>query len=98
VDFSAEDKIFHGRLCGINDIISFEGHSVEELEQDFKEAVEDYFETCAGMDKQPQKPFSGRFVVRIPSELHSRIALKARQAKSSINNLVTEALQQSFSI
>lgn len=51
VQFDADDRIFHGHVLGINDSISFEGSSVEELEQDFKAAIENYLETCRKLGK-----------------------------------------------
>jgi predicted HicB family RNase H-like nuclease len=90
VNFDADDKVFHGRVLGITDVIGFEGASVTELEKDFHEAIDDYLETCCKIDKKPEKPFSGRFMLRIPSELHSVIALEARKQKKSINAWISE--------
>jgi predicted HicB family RNase H-like nuclease len=90
VNFDAEDKIFHGRVLGITDIIGFEGASVSEFEKDFSEAIDDYLETCQEIGKGPEKPFSGRFVLRVPSELHCAIALEAKRQKKSINKWITD--------
>ena len=60
-----DDKIYHGRIVGISDIITFEGATTEELEKDFQEAVEDYLETCREIGKEPEKPFSGQFVLSV---------------------------------
>ncbi len=90
VNFDAEDKIFHGRVLGITDVIGFEGASVSELEKDFREAIDDYLETCQEIGKEPEKPFSGRFVLRVPSELHCAIALEAKRQNKSINKWITD--------
>ena len=90
VNFDAEDKIFHGRVLGITDVIGFEGASVFELEKDFREATDDYLETCQEIGKEPEKPFSGRFVLRVPSELHCAIALEAKRQNKSINKWITD--------
>lgn len=90
VNFDAEDKIFHGRVLGITDVIGFEGTSVSELEKDFREAIDDYLETCQEIGKEPEKPFSGRFVLRVPSELHCAIALEAKRQNKSINKWITD--------
>ncbi len=55
VEFYADDRIFHGRLLGINDIITFQGDSVEGIEKDFQEVVEDYLEACADHGNEPEK-------------------------------------------
>ncbi len=90
VNFDAEDKIFYGRVLGITDVIGFEGESVSELEKDFCEAIDDYLETCQEIGKTPEKPFSGRFVLRVPSELHCAIALEAKRQNKSINKWITD--------
>lgn len=83
VEFDADDRIFHGRLRGISDIITFEGTSVAELEKDFRSAVDEYLKTCKEIGREPEKPFSGRFMVRVPSELHCAIALAAKREHKS---------------
>jgi predicted HicB family RNase H-like nuclease len=93
VVFDSEDRIFHGRLMGIMDVITFEGASVKELEKDFRSSVEDYLKTCKKMGREPEKPFSGRFVVRVPSELHCAIALAAKRERKSLNAWITEVCE-----
>lgn len=90
VNFDAEDKVFHGRVLGITAVIGFEGRSVSGLEKDFHEAIDDYLETCQEIGKKPEKPFSGRFVLRVPSELHCAIALEAKRQNKSINKWITD--------
>ncbi len=90
VNFDAEDKVFHGRVLGVTDVIGFEGESVSEIEKDFHEAIDDYLETCQEIGKKPEKPFSGRFVLRVPSDLHCAISLEAKQQNKSINKWITD--------
>jgi predicted HicB family RNase H-like nuclease len=97
VHFDAEDRVFHGRVLGITDVIGFEGASVSELENDFHEAIDDYLETCREIGKEPEKPFSGRFVLRIPSELHCAISLEAKRQNKSINQWIAETCRQEVS-
>lgn len=56
VRFSAADEVFHGKLEGITDLVTYEGNSVDELKKAFKEAVEDYLELCKDTRKQIEKP------------------------------------------
>ncbi|QTA86034.1 type II toxin-antitoxin system HicB family antitoxin [Desulfonema magnum] len=56
VIFDPDDRIFHGRVLGIGDMIGFEGTSVGELEEDFRNAVDDYLETCREIGKTPEQP------------------------------------------
>ena len=61
VEFSADDKVFFGKVQGINDLILFEEKSVSELENSFIESVQDYLETCKEIGKEPNKTFKGRY-------------------------------------
>jgi len=61
VRYSAEDEVFHGKIDAINDLIIFEGKSVQALKKAFHEAVDDYLETCREMVREPNKPFKGSF-------------------------------------
>ena len=92
VEFSAEDKIFLGKIQGINDLVTFEGSSVAELEKSFHESVVDYLETCAVLNKAPEKVFKGSFNVRISRELHQKTALLASKKGLNLNDVVKEAL------
>lgn len=92
VSLDNEQGIFHGEVINIRDIITFQGQSFSELKQAFIESVEDYLEFCAQRGEEPDKPFSGRFVVRIDPELHKQISIKAKQEGKSLNTWVSEKL------
>ncbi|HAH53793.1 MAG TPA: toxin-antitoxin system HicB family antitoxin [Flavobacterium sp.] len=92
VEFSAEDKIFFGKIQGINDLVTFEGSSVDELEKSFQESVLDYLDTCVSLNKAPEKVFKGSFNVRISKELHQKTALLAFKKGLNLNDIVKEAL------
>lgn len=92
VHFSAEDEVFYGEIIGINDLVSFEGTSVETLKNAFHEAVEDYIATCKETGKEPEKTYKGSFNVRIPMELHRQAAIYASIKKISLNDLVRQAI------
>jgi predicted HicB family RNase H-like nuclease len=92
IAFSAEDRVFYGKLQGINDLVTFEGSSVKELEAAFKEAVTDYLETCKTLGKSPDKIYKGTFNVRVPQELHQQTALLASKAGINLNEAVKKAL------
>lgn len=93
VEYDSEDRIFHGRLNGITDVITFRGDSVEALEADFRDAVDDYLEFCAEQGVEAQRPCSGRFVLRIPPELHREAAIAARTRNESLNTWITAAIR-----
>lgn len=93
IEYSDEDECLIGRIAGISDVVSFHGDSVDEMRAAFIEAVEDYLETCEKIGKSPQKPFSGRFLLRLPSDLHARAAMMADAKGKSLNQWVTETLE-----
>lgn len=92
IEFSAEDKVFYGKLEGINDLVTFEGTSVNELEESFRESVNDYLETCKALGKSPDKVYKGTFNVRVSQELHQQAALLAAKAGMNLNDVVKRAL------
>jgi predicted HicB family RNase H-like nuclease len=96
VHFSSDDEVFYGRILGINDLVSFEGASVKDLKKSFKEAVEDYIETCKAISKNPEKTYKGTFNVRVPADLHKEAAHFAAVHNITLNEFVKVAL--SFSL
>jgi predicted HicB family RNase H-like nuclease len=93
VELDDEAGILHGEVINIRDVITFEGTCVEEIEKAFRESVDDYLEFCAQRGEDPEKPFSGKFVVRLPAELHRKAYIQARLADKSLNSWVTDVLR-----
>lgn len=96
VEYDAEDKIFVGEVFGIVDSLNFHGSSVDELEEMFHQSIENYLSICAQCGKEPDKEFKGTFNVRIPTELHRKVALEATKQKLTLNQYVIRALEKSF--
>lgn len=92
VHYSGDDDVFYGKVLGINDLVSFEGASVQELKTAFQEAVDDYLITCAALKKNPETTYEGTFNVQIPRELHRQAALEASVKGMSLNDFVQYAL------
>ena len=97
IHYSPSDELFFGKVMGVNDLVSFEGTSVEELKQGMKEAVDDYIETCEALGKSPEKSYKGVFNVRISSDLHKKVALLASQYNVTLNDFVKSVLQYASS-
>jgi predicted HicB family RNase H-like nuclease len=93
VEYSEEDRCFVGHIAGIRDTVGFHGESVGELRAAFEEAVADYLETCQRLGKQPDRPYSGQFRLRLPPELHARAALAAETQGKSLNAWVAEMIE-----
>jgi predicted HicB family RNase H-like nuclease len=96
IEFSDEDGCFIGRVAGIRDIVTFHGDSVAELRAAFEEAVNDYLETCESEGLKPQRPYSGKVMLRIPPEIHARAAMQAEAHGKSLNQWVAEALRHAM--
>ena len=92
VEFNAEDEVFFGKLNGIRDVVSFEADSVFKLKKAFKDAVEDYIETCSKLGKDPDKEFKGSFNVRIKPRLHRLAVIKSTAMKISLNQFVEQVI------
>lgn len=94
VEYDPEDDVLHGEVLSLRDVITFQGRTVGELRQAFGESVDDYAAFCREHGKEPEKPFSGKFVVRIDPELHREAAEAAARQHKSLNTVVKEALRQ----
>ena len=92
VEYDSEAKIFHGDIINTKDVITFQGTTVKEIEDAFKESIDDYISWCEEEGVEPEKPYSGRFNVRLAPQLHRKIAILAKQKRMSINSLVEKAL------
>ena len=84
VEYDDDDGIFVGRLAGIRDSVGFHAETVAELKAAFREAVDDYIETCAKVGKEPQRPFSGHLMVRIDPVVHERAVMAAELSGQSL--------------
>ncbi|MPZ43558.1 MAG: toxin-antitoxin system HicB family antitoxin [Betaproteobacteria bacterium] len=97
VEFDAEDRIFVGHVAGIRDIVGFHGRSVAELERAFKTAVEDYLSACEQLGQEPNKPYSGKLLLRVAPEVHAQAAVAAAIAGKSLNQWAAEQLERAAS-
>lgn len=94
VEFDDEAGIFHGEVLDLRDAITFQGKSVEELELAFRDSIDDYLEFCEERGEKPEKPFSGRLMLRLPPGLHREVYTRARREGKSLNQWITEKLEQ----
>ncbi len=92
VEYSKEDKCLFGKVVGIKSLLSYEGNSVHELEQDFMNVIDEYLKDCEERNITPEQPYKGIFNVRIEPELHRKIAIYALEHGKSLNSVVEEAI------
>lgn len=93
LEFFPDDDAFHGEILGIRDVVHFSGRSVDELRASFQDAVDDYLATCAEIGKEPDRPYSGKFVVRVSPEVHRLSEAAAKAKGKSLNAFASEALE-----
>lgn len=98
VTFDSDAHIFHGEVLNTRDVITFQGKTVDELELAFQESIDDYLEWCLEDGVEPEKPYSGKFNLRISPELHKEIAITAKKMKLSINKFVEKAVVDELSM
>ncbi|MBD5178609.1 MAG: type II toxin-antitoxin system HicB family antitoxin [Bacteroides sp.] len=97
VEFSPADNCFYGKVLGLKGtLISYEGTTVDGIRQDFEEAVDYYIESCRRRGIEPAKPYSGRFLLRMSSELHSDLAAAAASNGTTINDFVNITLYRAL--
>lgn len=97
VEFDPEDRIFVGHLAGVRDIVGFHGASVDELEHAFHEAVDDYLAACKKLGQSPERPASGKLMLRIAPEDHAAALRAAELAGMSLNQWAGETLRRAAS-
>ena len=91
-ELSLQKGVCWGKILYIDDVVTYESGSINELQKQFEDAVDDYIETCALVGKEPQKPCRGQFNVRVSPELHKAALRRAVTDDSSLNDVVCKAL------
>ncbi len=97
VEFDEEAEIFFGTVINTNDTITFQSENAHELKKEFELSVDDYLAFCKELGKAPEKPYSGRFVLRVDPELHSKLHIEAMQHHQSLNDFIQNTLQHAVS-
>lgn len=98
VEYSKEDECLFGKVVGIKSLLSYEGNSIQELEQDFKTVIDEYIKDCEQRGIQPEQPYKGSFNIRISPELHRSIAVYAIEHGKTLNAAVEEAIKKVVSL
>jgi predicted HicB family RNase H-like nuclease len=94
VSFDDGAQVLHGEVINTRDVITFQADAVAALEQEFHKSVDVYLQFCKELGQEPDKPFSGKFVVRLSPETHRRAYLAAKRAGKSLNTWVSDVLQE----
>jgi predicted HicB family RNase H-like nuclease len=94
IEYDARDDIFVGRVLGLRTILSFHGKTVMELHRNFRLAVAEFLRDCRERGVAPEKPASGKLMLRVPPEVHGAALVAAKAAGKSLNQWATEAIQE----
>lgn len=92
-EYDGRTHVFHGEVLDTRDVITFQSDTVKGLERAFRDSIDDYLQFCAERGEDPDKPFSGRLMLRLPPELHRRIFVQAKEEGKSLNQWIAEHLE-----
>ncbi|MDR0682772.1 MAG: type II toxin-antitoxin system HicB family antitoxin [Dysgonamonadaceae bacterium] len=96
IEYSREDNYFYGCVLGIpkNIAITYEGENATDLIQDFRNGIDSYLEYCKERGVKPHKSYMGVLNIRIPSEIHAKIAMIAENSGTTINAFIRESIER----
>jgi predicted HicB family RNase H-like nuclease len=90
---SFDDGVFSGTVAGLRDVVHFQGASADEIVQAFRDSIDDYLAFCAEQGRPPDKPYSGRLLLRVPPALHRKAALRAEADGLSVNAWIARQIE-----
>ena len=96
IEYNEETDQFRGEILGLSGGADFYGSSPDDLRREFTKSLDVYLEVCKEQGVEPRRHYSGKFNLRIPPELHEKLAMTAEAQGMSLNTLTQEALQRSF--
>jgi predicted HicB family RNase H-like nuclease len=94
VELDEQAGLFHGEVINTRDVLTFQGRTLEDLKAAFADTIADYVDWCRDRGKEPERPYSGHFTVRVSPELHRRIAAAAARDGKSVNAFIASALER----
>ncbi|SLM32452.1 HicB family protein [Desulfamplus magnetovallimortis] len=94
ISFDKDSKIFYGHVVNTKDTITFQSENAKELEKEFQVSVDTYLDFCKELGELPEKPYSGRFVLRLSPDAHRSVALAAQAANQTLNKWAAQHLIQ----
>lgn len=95
VEFDEEAEVFYGTVINTRDKITFQAECAKDLRKEFEKSVETYLEFCQELGEEPERPYSGKFVLRLPPEAHKKVSLAAQAANKSLNAWIADHIIES---
>lgn len=96
VEIDLEDQVFTGTVLDLHDILHFEAHDFSEIQPAFEQVVDEYLAWCEETGTEPDKPYSGKFLLRMPSTLHRQLARRADNRQESLNSFIVTQLAKAL--
>lgn len=96
VEYDDDAEIFHGEVINLRDVVTFEGETVKEIKKAFQDSIDDYLDFCTKRGENPEKPYSGKFIVRVEPELHKKLIIEAHKTGKSLNMWVNDAISKAL--
>jgi predicted HicB family RNase H-like nuclease len=94
IEYDGEIDLFRGEILGLSGAADFYGKNPKELRAEFRKSLQVFLQVCSEKGIEPRRHFSGKFNLRIPPDLHEKLAIEAQAQGKSINTLAQEALQE----
>jgi predicted HicB family RNase H-like nuclease len=94
VELDEAAGLFHGEVINTRDVLTFRGRTLDELKAAFADTIADYVEWCRERGKEPERPYSGNFTVRVSPELHRRIAAAAAREGKTVDAFIAATLDR----
>lgn len=94
VHFAYEDRVFYGKVEGVNDLITFEGSTVDELEKGFKYMVDEHIKDCEKNNTPLEKSYKGNLNIRLSPEIHKKAAYNASMRGISLNQYINDTIKK----
>ena len=100
IEYSKEDNCLFGKVLGLNkeNCITYEGVTADELYNDFKDGIEHYLDYCQKKGIKPEKSYNGVLNIRIPAEIHCKIAIYAENHGTSINSFICDSIERQLDV
>ena len=92
IEYDERDNIFVGRVLGLRSIISFHGETVTQLRHELEAAIDDFLADCKSQGVKPEKPASGKLLLRMTPEIHGAALVAAQASGKSLNQWATDVL------
>ena len=96
IELDPDAGLFHGEVINTRAVLTFQGRSIDELNAAFSETITDYEDWCRERGREPERPYSGSFILRMPPDLHRRVAEAAARSGKSLNGFIKDTLEDAI--